>query len=128
MIYDKRDYSNLDIVNLSFLNDDIPRSTSYGARISQIIRLAGVCNQADYKLKFKFNERNTILIKMLTQNYKYYKLCISFCNLLYRETKLVEVGDIFCSVPHVLMFNLHLIKHFHILVHCTTVKEHDFSS
>ena len=37
-IYDKRD--DFDIVNFPFLDDDVPRRTSYGVYISQLIRFA----------------------------------------------------------------------------------------
>ena len=36
-IYDKRDDFDFDIVNFLFLNGDVPRSTSYGVYISQLI-------------------------------------------------------------------------------------------
>ena len=35
--YDKRDDFDFDIVNFPFLDGDVPRSTSYGVYISQII-------------------------------------------------------------------------------------------
>ena len=37
-IYDKRDDFDFDIVNFPFLDDDVPRSASYGVYISQLIR------------------------------------------------------------------------------------------
>ena len=37
-IYDKRD--DIDIVNFPFLDGDVPRSTSFGVYISQLIRFA----------------------------------------------------------------------------------------
>ena len=37
-IYDKRDDFDFDIVNFPFLDGDVPRSTSYGVYISQLIR------------------------------------------------------------------------------------------
>ena len=39
-IYDKRDDFDFDIVNLPFLDGDVPRRTSYGVYISQLIRFA----------------------------------------------------------------------------------------
>ena len=41
-IYDKRDDFHFDIVNFPFLDGDVPRSTSYGVYISQLIRFARV--------------------------------------------------------------------------------------
>ena len=39
-IYDKRDDFDFDIVNFPFLDGDVPRSTSYGFYISQLIPFA----------------------------------------------------------------------------------------
>ena len=39
-IYGKRDDFDFEIVNFPFLDDDVPRSTSYGVYISQLIRFA----------------------------------------------------------------------------------------
>ena len=50
-IYDKRDDLNFDIVNFPFLDGDIPRSTSYGVYISQIIRFARL---SSYVTDFNF--------------------------------------------------------------------------
>ena len=44
-IYDKRDDFDSDIVNFPFLDGDVPRSTSYGLYISQLIRFARVSSQ-----------------------------------------------------------------------------------
>ena len=41
-IYDKGDDFDFDIVNFPFLDGDVPRSTSYGVCISQLIRFASV--------------------------------------------------------------------------------------
>ena len=41
-IYDKRDHFDFDIVNFPFLDGDVPRSTTYGVYISQLIRFAQV--------------------------------------------------------------------------------------
>ena len=39
-IYDKRDEFNFEIVNFPFLDGDVPRSSSYGVYISQLIHFA----------------------------------------------------------------------------------------
>ena len=39
LLYDKRDDFDFEIVNFPFLDGDVPRSTSYGVYISQLIRL-----------------------------------------------------------------------------------------
>ena len=41
-IYDKRDDFDFDIVNFPFLDGDVPRRTSYGVYISQLIRFARI--------------------------------------------------------------------------------------
>ena len=38
--FDKRDDFDFDIVKIPFLDGDVPRSTSYGVNISQLIRFA----------------------------------------------------------------------------------------
>ena len=43
-INDKRDEFDFDIVNIPFLDGDVPRRASYGVYISQFIRFARVCN------------------------------------------------------------------------------------
>ena len=59
-IYDKRDDFDFEIVNFPFLDGDVPRSTSYGVYISQLIRFARASSYvAD------FNTRN----KLLTLNF-----------------------------------------------------------
>ena len=52
-IYDKRDNFGFDIMNFPFLDGDVPRSTSYGIYISQLIRIARVSSHVD-----DFNTRN----------------------------------------------------------------------
>ena len=57
-IYDKRDDFDFDIVNFPFL--DVPRSTSYGVYISQLIRFDRVSSHVD-----DFNTRNKVLTAKL---------------------------------------------------------------
>ena len=53
-IYDKRDGFDFDIVNFPFLDGDVPRSTSYGINISQLIRFARVSSHvADFNARIK---------------------------------------------------------------------------
>ena len=62
-IYHKRDDFDFDIVNFPFLDDDVPRSTSDGVYISQLIRFARVSSHVD-----DFNTRNKVLTgKLLRQ-------------------------------------------------------------
>ena len=46
-MYDKRDDFNFEIVNFPFLDGDVPRSSSSGVYISQLIRFARVCSHVD---------------------------------------------------------------------------------
>ena len=59
-MFHKRDYFDFNIVNFPFLDGDVPRSTSYGVYISQLIRFARVSSNVD-----DFNTRN----KVLTANF-----------------------------------------------------------
>ena len=54
-IYDKGDDFDFEIVNLPFLDGDVPRSTSYGVYISQLIRFARASSYvADFNNLNKF--------------------------------------------------------------------------
>ena len=65
-IYDKLD--DFDIVNFPFVDGDVPRSTSYGIYIFQLIRFARVSSHVD-----DFNTRNKVLkAKLLRKGYKYH--------------------------------------------------------
>ena len=80
-IYDKRD--DFDIVNFPVLDGDVPRSTSYGVYISQLIRVSS--NVDD------FNTRNKVLAaKHLRQGYRYYKIRKAFSKLYRRHFDIVS--------------------------------------
>ena len=67
-IFNKRDDFDFDLVNFPFLDGDVPRSTSYGVCISQLIRFARVFSYVD-----DFNTRNKVLTtKLLRQGYRYH--------------------------------------------------------
>ena len=67
-IYDKQDEFDFDIVNFPFLDDDVPRRTSYGVYISQLIRFARASSNLN-----DFNYRNKALTaKLLRQGYRYF--------------------------------------------------------
>ena len=73
-IYNKRYDFDFEIVNFPFLDGDVPRSTSYGVYISQLIRLARTSiHFADYKIHNKL-----LTQKLLKQGYRYHKLCKTF--------------------------------------------------
>ena len=84
-IYDKRDDFDFEIVNFPFLDGDVPRSTSYGVYISQLIRFARASSYvAD------FNTRNKLLTqKLLKQDNRYHKLCKTFSKFYGRYYDLI---------------------------------------
>ena len=68
--YEKRDDFYFETVNFPFLDVDVPRSTSYGDYISQLIRFARASSHV-----VDFNTRNKLLTqKLLKQGYRYHKL------------------------------------------------------
>ena len=84
-IYDKNDDFDFEIVNFPFLDGDVPRSTSYGVYISQLIRFARASSYvAD------FNTRNKLLTqKLLKQGYQYHKLRKTFSKFYRRYYDLI---------------------------------------
>ena len=82
----KRDDFDFEIVNFSFLDGDVPRSTSYGVYISQLIRFARASSTvAD------FNTRNKLLLqKLLKQGYRFHKLRKTFSKLYRRYYDLIS--------------------------------------
>ena len=85
-IFDKRDDFDFETVNFPFLEGDVPRSTSYGVYISQLIRFARASSYvAD------FNTRNKLLAqKLLKQGYQYHKLCKTFSKFYRRYYDLIS--------------------------------------
>ena len=85
-IYDKRDDFDFDIVIFSFLDGDVPRRTSYGVYISQLIRFARASSNLN-----DFNYRNKALTaKLLRQGYRYFKLRKAFSKFYRRHSALLE--------------------------------------
>ena len=85
-IYDKRDDCDFDIVNFPFLDGDVPRSTSYGVYISQLIRFARVSSHV-----VDFNALNkSLTAKLLQQGYRYHKLRKTFSKFYRRHYELVS--------------------------------------
>ena len=73
-IHDKRDDFDFEIVNFPILDGDVPRSTSYGVYISQLIPFARASSYVP-----DFNTRNKLLTqKLLKQGYLYHKLRKTF--------------------------------------------------
>ena len=68
------DLSEIKRFDFSFLDGDVPRSTSYGVHISQLIRFARASS-----IVADFNTRNKLLTqKLLKQGYRYHKLRKTF--------------------------------------------------
>ena len=85
-IYDKRDDFDFDIVNFPFLDGHVPRATSFGVYISQLIRFARVSSHVD-----DFNTRNKVLTaKLLRQGYKYDKIRKAFSKFYRRHFDIVS--------------------------------------
>ena len=85
-IYDKRNDFDFDIVNFPFLDGDVPRSTSYGVYISQLIRFGRVSSHID-----DLNTRNKVLTaKLLRQGYRYHKIRKAFSKFYRRHFDIVS--------------------------------------
>ena len=75
-------YDKCDDFNFDFLDGDVPRRTSYGVCISQLIRFATVCSHVD-----DFNAGNKCLTaKLLKQGYRYHKIRKAFFQILSTTT------------------------------------------
>ena len=69
---------------------DVPRSTSYGVYISQLIRFARVSRHV-----VDFNARNkSLTAKLLQQGYRYHKLRETFSKFYRRHYELVSKFDV----------------------------------
>ena len=85
-IYDKRDDFDFVIVNFPFLDGDVPRSTSYGVYISQLVRFARVSTHV-----VDFNACNkSLTAKLLQQGYRYHILRKTFSKFYRRHYELVS--------------------------------------
>ena len=85
-IYDKGDDFDFDIVNFPFLDGDVPRRTSYGVYISQLIRFARASSKRN-----DFNYRNKALTaKLLRQGYRYIKLRKAFSKFYCRHSAFLK--------------------------------------
>ena len=77
---------DFNIVNFPFLDGDVPRRSSYGVYIYQLIRFARVCSHVD-----DFNTRNKCLTaKLLKQGYRYHKLRKAFSKLYSQPSELIS--------------------------------------
>ena len=95
-IYDKRDDFDFDIVNFPFLDGDVPRSTSCGVYISQLIRFARVSSHVD-----DLNTRNKVLTaKLLRQGYRYHKIRKAFSKFYRRHFDIVSKYNVGLKTLH----------------------------
>ena len=84
-IYDKRNDFDFETVNFPFFDGDVPRSSSYGAYISQLTCFARVWSDVD-----DFNNRNLFLTaKLLKQGYKYHKTRKTVSKFYHRHSELI---------------------------------------
>ena len=85
-IYDKRDDFDFEIANFPFLDGDVPRSTSYGVFISQLIHFVRASSYIT-----DFNTCNKLLTQTLfKQGYWYHKLCKTFSKFYRRYYDLIS--------------------------------------
>ena len=85
-ICDKRGYFDFDIVNFPILDDDVPRSTSYGVYTSQPFQFARVSSHVD-----DFNTRNKVMTAtLLRQGYRYHKIQKAFSKIYQRYFDIVS--------------------------------------
>ena len=95
-IYDKRDDFDFDIVNFPFLDGDVPRSTSYGVYISQLIRFARVSSHV-----VDFNARNkSLTAKLLQQGYRYHKLRKTSKGFRATSLSAYDFSKLYTTLPH----------------------------
>ena len=86
-IYDKRDDFDFDNANFRFLDGDVPRRTSYGVYISQLIRFARASSNVS-----DINCRNKALTaKLLKRGYHNYKLRKAFSKFYRRHSELKNI-------------------------------------
>ena len=84
--YDKRDDFDFDIVNFPFFDGDVPRCTSYGVYISQLIRFdRASSNVSDFNCQNK-----ALTAKLLKQGYRYHKLRKTVSKFYRRHSEMVE--------------------------------------
>ena len=84
-IYDKWGDFNFEIVHFRFLDGDVPRSTSYGIYISQLISFARVCSNV-----VDFNNRSLfVTAKLSKQGYRYHKIQKVFSKFYHRHSEFI---------------------------------------
>ena len=85
-VYDKRDGFGFHIVNFPNLSSNIPLSPAYGIYISQLVRIARICDSSQ-----RFNAKNKLLThKLLQQGFEYHRLCMTFKTFCSRYPRLFQ--------------------------------------
>ena len=96
LISDKQEDFDFDFVNFQFLDIDVPRSTSYGVYISQLIRFARVSSHVD-----DFNTRNKVLTaKLLNQGFRHHKLRNAWSKFYPRHFGLMPKYNVGLKTPY----------------------------
>ena len=113
--------TDFDIVNFPFLDDDVPRSTSYGVYISQLIRFTRVTSHV-----VDFDARNkSLTAKLLQGGYRYHKLRKTFSKFYRRHYELVSKFSV--GLKTLLHQGLSEPEFYGDLVYKNTVGRADFS-
>ena len=125
-IYDKRDDFDFEFVNFPFLDGDVPRSTSYGVYISQLIRFARASSYVvDFHTRYKL-----LTQKLLKQGYRYHKLCKTFSKFYRQYYDLIskfQVGlNVHSSIAIILMGKRELIALLNLSSWCLVMVERLF--
>ena len=81
----KREEFDFDTVSFPFLDGDVPRRTSYGVYISQLIRIARASSNLN-----DFNRNKALTAKLLRQGYRYFKLRKAFSKFYHRHSAFLE--------------------------------------
>ena len=99
-IFNKRDDFDFKTVNFPFLDGDVPRRSSYGVYISQLIRFARICNHVT-----DFNAQNKYISAKLDLS----PPTLAFVAGLYRATDDGSLPEIAQYSPYYLPLNVLLL-------------------
>ena len=83
-VYDKRDSFNFDIINFPHMCSNIPAKPTYGVYVSQIIRIARICD--NYCTFIERHHRLTS--RLIKQGFWHSRLCRVFTKCVIRHTAL----------------------------------------
>ena len=88
-LYDKRDAFGFDIVNLPYLDSNIPVRSAYGVYTSQLVRIGRICE--DFT---SFVDRHRLLTaRLIKQGFSYSKLFITFIKFTKKHSQIfIKLG------------------------------------